>query len=91
MHTVARKPVTAIQYIAELNQRLWQDPAFCEGMEFKLYPDGKIGPHMRNADAVGNASIPTVFGRIEAAVEKEFEVIVPVQAGSGSQSQFGDL
>lgn len=74
-----RKPVNHVQYLAELNQRLWADPAFCEGMAFKLYPDGQIGGHQRDAGGVGSCSIPTVFARIEALVAAEFEIVPLVQ------------
>ena len=73
-----RKPVTAIQYLAELNQRLRADPAFGEGMAFRLYPDGKIGAHLRDADDVGSCSIAPVFARIEEQVAQEFEILMPV-------------
>lgn len=75
---MSRKPVHPLQYVAELNVRLWADSAFCEGMAFKLYPDGKIGPYLRDADAAGSCSIPPVFARIEAQVAREFEILVPV-------------
>lgn len=75
---MARKPLNHVQYLAELNQRLWADPGFSEGMEFKLYPDGKIAGHLRDADAMGTCSIPALFARIEAQVVAEFELVVPI-------------
>lgn len=72
------KPVNHVQYLAELNQRLWADPEFCEGMAFKLYPDGKIGGHLRDAGGVGSCSIPAVFARIEAQVAQDFELAAPL-------------
>lgn len=75
---MSRQPVHPVQYLAELNQRLWADPAFREGMEFKLYADGKIGGHLRDADGMGSCSIPAVFARIEAQVARRFEVLVPM-------------
>lgn len=79
-----RKPVNAVQYLAELNQRLWADQAFGEGMAFRLYPDGKIGPHLPDADAGGCCSIPPVFARIEEQVALEFEIMVPLSAGTAT-------
>ena len=73
-----RTPVNHVQYLAELNQRLWADPEFSEGMSFKLYPDGKIGAHLRDADGVGSCSIPAVFARIEAQVAQDFELAAPL-------------
>ncbi|MFT3721000.1 hypothetical protein [Pseudorhodoferax sp.] len=73
-----RKPLNHVQYLAELNQRLWADPAFCEGMAFRLYPDGKIGGYLRDADTAGSCTIPAVFARIQAQVEREFELVVPM-------------
>lgn len=77
-----RKPVNHVQYLAELNQRLWADPEFCEGMAFKLYPDGKIGGHLRDAGGGGSCSIPAVFARIEALVAGEFEVVTVLREAS---------
>lgn len=79
---MSRKPLNHVQYLAELNQRLWADPAFCEGMAFKLYPDGKIGGHLRDADGMGSCCIPEVFGRIEAQVAQEFEIMAWVSSMS---------
>lgn len=76
---MSRKPLNHVQYLAELNQRLWSDPEFCEGMAFKLYPDGKIGGHLRDADGMGSCSIPAVFARIERQVALEFELAVSVR------------
>ncbi len=75
---MSRKPLNHLQYLAELNQRLRADPDFCEGMAFKLYPDGKIGGHLRDAAAVGSCTIPAVFARIEAQVACECELVVPM-------------
>lgn len=69
-----RKPLNHVQYLAELNLRLWADPEFCEGMEFKLYPDGTIAGHLRHADGMGSCSIPPVFARIEEQVACKFEI-----------------
>ncbi|WP_326533618.1 hypothetical protein [Pseudorhodoferax sp.] len=71
---MSRKPLNHVQYLAELNLRLWADPEFSEGMEFKLYPDGAIAGHLRHADGMGSCSIPAVFARIEAQVAREFEL-----------------
>ncbi len=73
-----RTPVHALHYVAELNARLRADPAFCEGMAFKLYPDGRIGPHLRAAEAAGSCSIAPVFARIAEQVAQEFEMLQPV-------------
>lgn len=73
-----RKPLNHVQYLAELNQRLWADPEFCEGMAFRLYPDGEIGGHLRDADGIGSCRIPAVFARIEAQVAREFALVVPI-------------
>jgi hypothetical protein len=75
-----RKPLNHVQYLAELNQRLWADPEFCEGMAFRIYPDGKIAGHLRDASDVGSCRIPVVFARIEQCVAREFELVVPVVA-----------
>ena len=75
---MSRQPVNAVQYVAELNARLWADPAFSEGMAFKLYPDGQIGPHLRAAEGAGSCSIPPVFSRIAAQVAAQFEILLPV-------------
>lgn len=75
-----RKPLNHVQYLAELNQRLRADPDFSEGMAFKLYPDGKIGGHLRDADSVGSCTIPAVFARIEAQVACECQLVVPMAA-----------
>lgn len=73
--TVRRKPLNPVQYLAELNLRLWADPAFHEGMAFRRYPDGQIAGHLRDADAVGSCSIPAVFGRIAEQVAREFVLV----------------
>lgn len=75
---MSRKPLNHLQYLAELNQRLRADPEFSEGMAFKLYPDGKIGCHLRDADGVGSCTIPAVFARIEAQVACRYELVVPM-------------
>ncbi|KQP37126.1 hypothetical protein [Pseudorhodoferax sp. Leaf274] len=75
-----RKPLNHVQYLAELNQRLWADPEFAEGMAFHIYPDGKIAGHLRDASDVGSCRIPAVFSRIEQAVACEYELVVPVAA-----------
>lgn len=82
---MSRKPLNHVQYLAELNQRLWADPEFCEGMEFKLYPDGEIAGHLRHADNMGSCSIPAVFARVEAQVAQLFEIrtLLPEFADSG--------
>ncbi|KQP19764.1 hypothetical protein ASF43_28435 [Pseudorhodoferax sp. Leaf267] len=66
-----------VQYLAELNQRLWSDADFSEGMEFKLYPDGTIAGHLRDADGMGSCTIPAVFARIEHEVAQRFSLVVP--------------
>ena len=73
-----RRPLNHVQYLAELNQRRWADPEFSEGMAFRIYPDGKIGGHLRDASDVGSCRIPAVFARIEQCVAREFELVVPV-------------
>jgi hypothetical protein len=73
-----RKPLNPTQYLAELNQRLWSDPQFCEGMSFKLYPDGQIAAHLREANATGGCAIPALFARIEALVAAEYVLVLPV-------------
>ena len=77
---MSRKPLNHVQYLAELNQRLWADPEFSEGMAFRIYPDGKIAGHLRDASDVGSCRIPAVFARIEQCVAREFELVVPVVA-----------
>lgn len=79
---MSRKPLNHLQYLAELNQQLRADPEFREGMEFKLYPDGKIGGHLRDADAVGSCTIPAVFLRIEQRVACRCELVVPIAASA---------
>lgn len=79
---MSRKPLNHVQYLAELNQRLWADPAFCEGMAFKLYADGTIAGHLRDAEAIGSCSIPAVFARIEALVAGEFEIVTVLREAS---------
>lgn len=81
-----RKPLNPVQYVAELNQRLWADPEFCEGMAFKLYPDGKIGGHLRDADGVGSCTIPAVFARIETEVSRCYELVMPVGGNAMPQA-----
>ncbi len=73
-----RKPLNHVQYLAELNQRLWADPEFAEGMAFRIYPDGQIAGHLRDASGVGSCRIPNVFGRIEQAVARVYELVVPM-------------
>lgn len=75
---MARKILNHVQYLAELNQRLWADPDFRDGMAFKLYPDGQIAGHLRDAGHVGSCSIPAVFARIEAQVVQAYELALPV-------------
>ncbi|HVR53007.1 MAG TPA: hypothetical protein VMS38_25010 [Pseudorhodoferax sp.] len=72
-----RKLLNHVQYLAELNQRLWADPDFRDGMAFRLYPDGKIAGHLRDAEHVGSCTIPTVFARIEAQVAQAYELALP--------------
>lgn len=75
---MSRKSLNHVQYLAELNQRLWADPDFREGMEFKLYPDGEIAGHLRGANQAGACSIPAVFSRIEAQVAQECDLFLPI-------------
>lgn len=77
-----RTPLTHLQYLAELNQRLRADPEFREGMEFKLYPDGTIGGHLREADAAGSCTIPAVFLRIQQEVGARCKLVVPIAASA---------
>jgi hypothetical protein len=72
-----RRPLNHVQYLAELNQRLWADPAFREGMAFRLYPDGQIAGHLRDCCDAGSCSIPAVFARIAQDVAQAFELVVP--------------
>lgn len=72
-----RRPLNHVQYLAELNQRLWADPHFREGMAFRLYPDGQIAGHLRDCSEVGSCSVPAVFARIEDEVAQTFELVVP--------------
>lgn len=76
-----RRPLNHVQYLAELNQRLWADPEFREGMAFRIYPDGQIAGHLRDACELGSCSIPAVFARIAQCVEREFELVVPQHRG----------
>lgn len=73
-----RKLLNHVQYLAELNQRLWADPDFRDGMAFKLYPDGAIAGHLRDAEHAGSCSIPAVFARIEAQVAQAYELAMPL-------------
>ncbi len=79
---MSRRSLNHVQYLAELNRRLWADPDFREGMEFKLYPDGEIAGHLRDADQTGSCCIPAVFSRIEAQVAKECDLFVPIVRSS---------
>lgn len=81
-----RKPLNHVQYLAELNRRLRADPQFSEGMEFKLYPDGKIAGHLRDADAAGSCTIPVVFARIEQQVACSCELVVPIAGAPAPES-----
>lgn len=75
---MARKILNHVQYLAELNQRLWADPDFRDGMAFRRYPDGQIAGHLRDAGHVGSCSIPAVFARIAAQVAQGCELALPV-------------
>lgn len=81
-----RKPLNPVQYLAELNQRLWADPEFSEGMAFRIYPDGKIAGHLRDACDVGSCCIPAVFARIEESVAREFTLAAPAVAPPVAES-----
>lgn len=73
--SLQRQPLNPVQYVAELNQRLWADAEFREGMAFRVYPDGRIGGHLRDCSEAGSCGIPAVFARIEAQVAARFEMV----------------